>query len=235
MKIHVYLDESGSIHKNSKATYFVIGGYLALGDFSQVRRIISKYKKINKRHKKARGMALTSELKTRQMTVSEKVEILTKIQQLDQFYGCAIQFDKIQMRKLIEKSNIFFNYGVKLLFEDVILPVLPILPQGEDYEFILSVDNRNVSVGDLKDLEKYLKTEFYYDGYSFRVTYYDSATHYGIQLADFVANTMYMRVKDFDLVRDVIRQMDAKKFRLGLFPGKGIMGRNYPIHFPNPD
>lgn len=134
MKIHVYLDESGSIHKNSRATYFVIGGYLALGDFNQVCRIISKYKKINKRHKKARCMALTSELKTRQMTVSEKVEILTKI-----------------------------------------------------------------------------------------------------QLADFVANTMYMRMKDFDLVRDVIRQMDAKKFRLGLFPGKGIMGRNYLIHFPNPD
>ena len=27
MKIYVYLDESGSIHKNSKAKYFAVGGY----------------------------------------------------------------------------------------------------------------------------------------------------------------------------------------------------------------
>ena len=27
MKIYVYLDESGSIHKNSKTRYFAVGGY----------------------------------------------------------------------------------------------------------------------------------------------------------------------------------------------------------------
>ena len=30
MKIYVYLDESGSIHKNSKTRYFAVGGYFSL-------------------------------------------------------------------------------------------------------------------------------------------------------------------------------------------------------------
>lgn len=28
MNVYVYLDESGSIHKNSKTRYFAVGGYL---------------------------------------------------------------------------------------------------------------------------------------------------------------------------------------------------------------
>ena len=30
MKIYVYLDESGSIHKNSNTKYFAVGGYFYL-------------------------------------------------------------------------------------------------------------------------------------------------------------------------------------------------------------
>ena len=73
-----------------------------------------------------------------------------------------------------------------------------ILPEGQSYDFILSVDNRNITVGDLDDLEKFLSTEFCYFDYTFSVTYYDSATHYGIQLADLIVNTMYMRSKKLE-------------------------------------
>lgn len=226
MKIYVYLDESGSIHKNSTTAYFVIGGYFTFGNIYQVHKITNKYKKINKKHKEARGLELSKELKTRDMSLDEKMEILTKIQELDNFYGCAIQFNKDDMNKAIDKSNLFFNFGVKLLFSDVIIPLLPC---DEEYEFILSVDNRNIGIGDLKDLEKYLNTEFCYDPYEFSVTYYDSATHYGIQLADFVANTMYMRSKDRKSVEPVIKLINVEKFRLGIFPGRNTRGRTAKI------
>lgn len=222
MKIFVYLDESGSIHKNSPTDYFVIGGYIAFGDPNKIHKIINKYKRINKRHKELRNMSLSEELKTRDMTTSEKLDILRGIQCLDTFYGCAIQFNKKAMCKAIDKANIFFNFGVKLLFTDVIFPLLP---NDKEYEFILAVDNRNISVGDLNDLQKYLETEFCYYDYSFSVTYYDSATHYGIQLADFIVNTMYMRSKNRSLVNDILNEMDASKFRLGIFPGKEMRGR----------
>ncbi len=168
MKIYLYLDESGSIHRNSSANHFAIGGYMVYGDKYASSKVINKYKKINKKHKKARNMKLADELKTRNMSIDEKIEIISKIQKIDNFFGCAIIFDKQHMRKRIESANIFFNYGVKILFKDVIIPLLP---PNETYEFLLSIDNRNIAVGDLKDLEKFLNTEFCYFDYSFKVTY----------------------------------------------------------------
>ena len=132
------------------------------------------------------------------------------------------------MRKRIEESNIFFNYGVKILFKDTILPLLP---EGQSYDFILSVDNRNITVGDLDDLEKFLSTEFCYFDYTFSVTYYDSATHYGIQLADLIVNTMYMRSKNRTLVEPVLNALDIGKFRLNIFPGFKMCGRISKINF----
>lgn len=228
MKIYVYLDESGSIHKNSLANHFAIGGYMVYGDKFASSKVINTYKKINKRHKKVRNIDLCTELKTRNMTVDEKIEIINKIQKIENFYGCAIIFDKSHMRKHIESSNIFFNYGVKLLFKDTILPLLP---ENEPYDFQLSIDNRNITVGDLKDLEKFLNTEFCYFDYTFKVTYYDSASHYGIQLADLIVNTMYMRSKNRSLIEPVLNILDTSKFRLNIFPGFRMCGRVKKINF----
>ena len=44
MKIYVYLDESGSIHKNSKTRYFAVGGYFSL--VQDRLKIKAKYKTI---------------------------------------------------------------------------------------------------------------------------------------------------------------------------------------------
>lgn len=228
MKIYVYLDESGSIHKNSHTNHFAIGGYIVYGDRYASSKVIGKYKTINKKHKKARKMDLSKELKTRSMTLNEKMEIIEKIQKIDNFYGCAVLFDKTRMRKSIENSNLFFNYGVKILFKD---SIIPLLPENQSYEFVLSVDNRNITVGDLKDLEKFLNTEFCYFDYTFSVKYYDSATHYGIQLADLIVNTMYMRSKDRSMVAPVLHIIDPSKFRLNIFPGFKLVGRTRKINF----
>ena len=146
--------------------------------------------------------------------MKKSLNLLVKFKKIDNFYGCAIIFDKAHMRKELKESNIFFNYGVKILFKDTILPLLP---EGQSYDFILSVDNRNITVGDLDDLEKFLSTEFCYFDYTFSVTYYDSATHYGIQLADLIVNTMYMRSKNRTLVEPVLNALDIGKFRLNIF------------------
>ena len=54
MKIYVYIDESGSIHKNGKTRYFAVGGYFTL--FEGKNKIISLYKKINKQIKDNRNI-----------------------------------------------------------------------------------------------------------------------------------------------------------------------------------
>lgn len=114
------------------------------------------------------------------MSDDEKIKIFEKIQDVDTFYGCGEVFEKAVMKKEIVESNIFFNYAVKLLFKDCIIPLLNLNQINDNVEFILSIDNRNIRVGELNNLETYLKTEFCIENFDFKITYYDSATNFGI-------------------------------------------------------
>jgi len=62
-------------------------------------------------------------------------------------------------------------------------------------DYIISIDNRNIRVGELNNLETYLKTEFCIYDDDFKIAYYDSKTNYGIQLADLTVNTFYNSYK----------------------------------------
>ena len=172
IEIYVYLDESGSIHKNSKTRYFAIGGYFC---FNQDKmKIKSKYRKENLKLKKIKNIALEKEIKSYDMEQTEKIKIFNKIQDIDTFQGCVKVFDKQAMKKEIVDSNIFFNYAVKVLINDCIIPALNIQNINETIDFVISIDNRNIRVGELNNLETYLKTEFCVYDDDFKITYYDS-------------------------------------------------------------
>ena len=229
MKIYVYLDESGSIHKNSNTKYFAVGGYFV---FKEDRsKVISLYKRINKSIKDRKKISLNKEIKSYDMNDIEKIEIFNSIQDIDTFYGCSKVFEKSSMKKDIVESNIFFNYAVKLLFKDCIVPLLNFSQVNDNIEFIVSVDNRNIRVGDLNNLEVYLKTEFCLENLGFKITYYDSSTNYGVQLADLIVNTFYNSYKDRNIVKKVIPYLKAKNFRVSLFPGHKIKGRTKKIEY----
>ena len=231
MKIYVYLDESGSIHKNSHTKYFAVGGYFAFG--KDKNKITSLYKRLNKKIKDEKNLPLETEVKSYDMTQEEKINIFSKIQDIDTFYGCVKIFEKGVMKKEIVESNIFFNYAVKLLFKDCIVPLLNLAQIQDNIEFILSIDNRNIRVGDLNNLETYLKTEFCLENFDFKITYYDSATNYGIQLADLIVNTFYNSYKDKKIVNQVMKILKTKNFRTSLFPGHRIKGRTQKIAYNN--
>ena len=208
----------GSIHKNSKTRYFAVGGYFCFED--DRIKIKSKYRKENLKLKKSKELDLESEIKSYDMTEEEKIQIFNKIQDIETFHGCVKVFDKQYMRKEIVDSNIFFNYAVKVLIQDCILPVLNLQENDEQIEFIISIDNRNIRVGELNNLETYLKTEFCIYDDDFEITYYDSKTNYGIQLADLIVNTFYNKYKDVRIVEDVLKVLKQKNFRVSLFPKK---------------
>ena len=229
MKIFVYLDESGSIHKNSPTKYFVVGGYFTFAE--DKNKITSKYKKINKKMKEEKSISLDKEIKSYDMSDDDKINIFNEIQDIDTFYGTVKVFDKNQMRKEVVESNIFFNYAVKLVFKDCIIPLLNLNQINENIEFIISIDNRNIRVGDLNNLETYLKTEFCLSNFDFKVTYYDSAFNYGIQLADLIVNTFYNSYKDRKIVERVLPSLKGKNFRVSLFPGRKIKGRIEKIEY----
>ena len=206
----------GSIHKNSKTRYFAVGWYFCFEE--DKIKIKSKYKKENFKLKKAKELALDVEIKSYDMTEEEKIQIFSKIQDIETFHGCVKVFDKKYMRKEIVDSNIFFNYAVKVLIQDCILPVLNLQENDEPIEFIINIDNRNIRVGELNNLETYLKTEFCIYDDDFEITYYDSKTNYGIQLADLTVNTFYNSYKDISIVENLIKELKPKNFRVSLFP-----------------
>lgn len=206
----------GSIHKNSKTRYFAVGGYFCFEE--DKIKIKSKYKKENFKLKKAKKLDLDVEIKSYDMTEEEKIQIFSKIQDIETFHGCVKVFDKKYMRKERVDSNIFFNYAVKVLIQDCILPVLNLQENDEPIEFIINIDNRNIRVGELNNLETYLKTEFCIYNDDFEITYYDSKTNYGIQLADLTVNTFYNSYKDISIVENLIKELKSKNFRVSLFP-----------------
>ena len=206
----------GSIHKNSKTRYFAVGGYFC---FEEDRvKIRAKYKKDNLKLKKAKKLDLDTEIKSYDMTEDEKIQVFNKIQDIETFHGCVKVFDKKYMKKEIVDSNIFFNYAVKVLIQDCILPELNLQENDEPIEFIISIDNRNIRVGELNNLETYLKTEFCIYDDDFKITYYDSKSNYGIQLADLTVNTFYNFYKNISLVENIIKELKHKNFRVSLFP-----------------
>ena len=156
------------------------------------------------------------------MTEEEKIKIFNKIQDTESLHGYVKVFDKKHMKKEIVDSNIFFNYAVKVLIQDCILPELNLQENEESIDFVISIDNRNIRVGELNNLETYLKTEFCIYDDDFKITYYDSKTNYGIQLADLTVNTFYNCYKDINLVENVIRILKLKNFRASLFPRRSI-------------
>ena len=218
MKIYVYLDESGSIHKNSKTKYFAVGGYFSLEQDKM--KIKAKYKKENLKLKRLKKIGLDTEIKSYDMEEIEKIRIFNKIQDINTFQGCVKVFDKQAMKKEIVDSNIFFNYAVKVLINDCILPTLNLQNLNEPIEFIISIDNRNIRVGELNNLETYLKTEFCMFDDDFKIKYYDSKTNYGIQLADLIVNTFYNKYKDITIVENLIKELKPKNFRVSIFPRK---------------
>jgi len=165
------------------------------------------------------------------MVKEEKINIFNNIQDIDTFHGCVKVFDKTAMRKEIVDSNIFFNYAVKILILDCVLPVLNLEQEKEPIEFIVSIDNRNIRVGDLNNLETYLKTEFCLENFDFKITYYDSTTNFGIQLADLIVNTFYNSYKGRKIVQKVLPVLKGKNFRISLFPGHKIRGRKEKIAY----
>ena len=133
------------------------------------------------------------------------------------------------MRKSVIHSNVFFNYAVKLIIQDCILPLIDLDNIDEEVLFILNVDNRNLGVGELKDLRTYLATEYCIYNLDFQITYYDSATNFGIQLADLIVNTFYNSYKKRDIVENVLPYINIEKFRVSEFPGDVIRDRTEKV------
>lgn len=216
VEINFLCDESGHLHSNSPTRYFVIGGYFCLKDKSaQIRQI---YKRTLKKIKQKRHMFKADELKTRDMTQQEKIKLLTSLQNSDGFNGFAMVVDKQSMNKKVGKESIYYNYFIKLIVEDILVPKCNNGFPNVDIYVDMLLDCRNVSVGHLKSLEDYLNSEYVFTRFSFAANYRDSKIDTRIQATDLIANTIYEWHKEPEVIKDVIPYIDTNKIVVVGFP-----------------
>lgn len=219
-EVYVFLDESGHIHKNSNCNFFAIGGFMCLKQ--DKNKIKSTYKKKTYTIKKNKKIKREKELKSFDFDINEKIDILSEIQDFNSFIGVGKVFDKTNMWKKIDNENVFYNYAVKILFKDIIKPNILNYKNNETYKIILSLDNRSIKTGDLKNLQDYLNTEFILSNFVFEVTYYDSKQNYNIQLADLIVNSIY-NIHKYKLRKDFLtlsEHLKPKNFKYSVFPYK---------------
>ena len=210
MRIFLYIDESGSIHANSKTKYFAVGGFFVLEN--DKGKVVSIFKKINMAAKQNRKIDSRTELKSYDYLDNEKIKIFIETQNIETFIGCVKIFDKNKLPILIYDCNSFFNYSVYVLIKECIIPYLFFKYANEKYEFIINADDRNTGAKNKKDLEKSLNTIFCLHNCEFNVEYFNSAFNYGIQVADLIVNTFYNKYKDLSIVKNILPFIDNKKF-----------------------
>lgn len=219
---YIFLDESGSIHKNSPCKFFAIGGYFC--EFNDKNRIKQTFKKMNKKIKNNKNIEINKELKSYDYTEFEKIDILNSVQEYDTFVGISKIFNKNAMMKNITNVSTFYNYSIKILFCDLIRKYL--LDTEIEYIFHIALDSRSTSLTQneymARQLQDYLNTEFCLYNYKFHVKYYDSQTNFQIQLADIIVNTIYNSYKNISLVENIIPILKPKNFRFSIFPRKSL-------------
>lgn len=235
MRVHIYIDESGSIHKNSRANYFVLGGFMI--DLPDDVKMKKAYRKKNLACRKRRYrleqrgklekrepciLSKQVELKASQMFVQEKEEFFSIIADLVSFYGCVKVFDKRKMNKEISNENLFFNYAVQVFLHDCILPKLDL--QQHTIIVSLFVDTRSIRSNAIKDLQQYLNTYYCFvqSNVKFSVAYCDSRVNYGIQFADLIVNTFYLLHKEPQKVDPIIKRLQIYPFYISYFPFESL-------------
>ena len=101
MRLYVYLDESGSIHKNSNTKYFAVGGYFT---FEKYRlKITSLYKKINKLVKDF--VELKEITRTMLVSLVDRIEV-SEDKEITIYY----KFNILNMRKVNDEEELI-NVG----------------------------------------------------------------------------------------------------------------------------
>lgn len=221
IEINFFCDESGHLHSNSAKRYFVIGGYFCLKEKSV--EIRQRYTRTLKKIKEKRGMGKPDELKARDMTQDEKIKLLITLQESDGFNGFAFVVDKDSMWKKINKESIYYNYFIKLIVKDILVPkTAHRFPEGNVLVDML-LDSRNVSVGHLKSLEDYLNSEYLFERFSFIANYKDSKTDTRIQATDLIANTIYELFKEPEVIDRVIPHLDNDRIIIIGFPNNQRM------------
>ena len=213
-EIFIFLDESGKFHPNHVSRYFAVGGFYCRR--KEMPRIKNRYKKLNAKMKRAKGLEQNVEIKARDcMTNEEKIALIKEAESNSSFCGCGFVYKKSNLNLSKFDETYAFNYAVLKIVQKLISADKSTLGIKK---ISIICDNQNLKEERKKDLAKFFNTFFYLDGIEFDVTYVDSSSNYLVQLADLLVNTYYLEKKDSNLIKPVTESMDKSKHSVWSYP-----------------
>jgi len=188
---YLILDESGAIHlKNDR--YFVIAGYVT----TQLHKIRSVHKKLEKQIKDENNINMSRELKASFLRPKNKARFINELCATNALVPVSIIVDKEVLRKRNIEENVAYNMLVKNLLKFLLTYKSDLFPTKN---ITLLLDNRSIKIKYQNELETYLDWEigeiFARD---FKVEYKNSAKAREIQVADYLANVIYGRYNYID-------------------------------------
>lgn len=226
MKTYIVLDESGAMHLK-KERFFVIGGFIT----NDLHKVKSTHKRIERIVKLRKNIPIDTkvELKSSRLNVNQQALFLNELAKIDEVIPISIIVDKDNLNKLKATENLAYNFFVKTLLNYLFNSNINLL---NTYDIELRVDNRNVSVKQLKDLETFLEWEFNIKNLNFSVKYLNSKNNRDVQMADYVANLMWKKynVSNEKLSKktNIINLMHISKFPIKLFnKNPSLKEKNY--------
>lgn len=168
--LYVVLDESGAMHLKDER-YFVIGGFVT----TNLKEIIFTHRRIEKKMFENRK----KEIKSNTMSINKHSKLLEHILDKNIIIPTYIVVDKKNLYGLNVSENVAYNFFVKTLLKRINSVGITL----KDYDQIcLRLDSRSCAVKERKQLDDYLKIEFYANNLT--VNYYNSEMYREIRVAD---------------------------------------------------
>ena len=187
----LYIDESGNLGKGDRYFIITVVRFKTKADYRKwkiiVKKFLDKYPFLVARKDK-------QEIKGYKMLYKIRKEIMNAIQGIDfDIYYAVIDTNHPHYKnKFIQTSaskEIPFNYTLGKLFNRYIAKHINV------EKVFINIDERRVKTGAKHNLAEYLSV-LAIDNKDYRcnevqMRYCDSTTVYGVQLADFISNTLY--------------------------------------------
>lgn len=205
--IDLYLDESGKCLRNHRSDYFAVGGFYCLA--SDLNQIVKRYRKQNRKMKKARNMDLSSEIKAYEMNPSEKIRLIQSVQDCLSFSGVGVIYNKQAFSSDEYDESVVYLRALKLIVHHIVDDVVSF---DQRIRMRISCDKSDVLESCKSEFLRDLYEEFSQIDIEFELDFLDSSVYYKIQIADLVVNTFLLSNQHPDKVQSVIEIMNPERF-----------------------
>ncbi|WP_342274498.1 DUF3800 domain-containing protein [Spiroplasma endosymbiont of Phycita roborella] len=189
--VFIILDESGTLSINNRHKYFVIAGYIC----KDIRKVKFIYNKVKNNLKESLKNKI--EIKATDLNVTEKAIFINQLLTLNdvKLIGIYINAKNPKLLKNIKHIADKYNFLTKVMLNKIFENIKEYFEDESEINF--RIDERQDKGLFPNGLEQYLKQNWKLcnvnENIKLNVKYLDSKTNLDIQMADYIANIIFVK------------------------------------------